>query len=327
MTTYKTADGSLTIRDDAVILTFEGWTTQAQKKNASPRRIPFAAIKNIELVKPKGLSAGHLRFVLAGFENVPAQKPILDINTALLNAGKTYEAAASIEGELRQRIAGSNAVPHPELLPQSAPVSSAAAVVAPETRERTGNRKADKRSELAHQASAGGARPDIAAAVERMGWTFGGKREVKKLHEHLHDSERVEYIAQGLYDEHQGIVVLTDQRLLFVFHGFVNQVVEDYPLDRITAITNKVGLGAGSLTVHTGGAKSVISQINNGDLKALLAQVREKIAADHARPAAQAAPEAPDAMDQLRKLGELRDAGILTAAEFDIKKREILARI
>jgi hypothetical protein len=32
-------------------------------------------------------------------------------------------------------------------------------------------------------------------------------------------------------------------------------------------------------------------------------------------------------MDQLRKLGELRDAGILSEAEFAAKKAEILARI
>ena len=32
-------------------------------------------------------------------------------------------------------------------------------------------------------------------------------------------------------------------------------------------------------------------------------------------------------MDQLRKLGELRDAGLLTPEEFDAKKSELLARM
>ena len=39
-----------------------------------------------------------------------------------------------------------------------------------------------------------------------------------------------------------------------------------------------------------------------------------------------AAP-APDPMEQLRKLGQLRDAGIVTQEEFDAKKADILARI
>nr|WP_284501114.1 SHOCT domain-containing protein [Bowdeniella massiliensis] len=32
-------------------------------------------------------------------------------------------------------------------------------------------------------------------------------------------------------------------------------------------------------------------------------------------------------MDQLRKLGELRDAGVLTEAEFEAKKADLLGRL
>lgn len=35
----------------------------------------------------------------------------------------------------------------------------------------------------------------------------------------------------------------------------------------------------------------------------------------------------PDIPDQIRKLGELRDAGVLTAEEFEAKKAELLARM
>jgi hypothetical protein len=35
----------------------------------------------------------------------------------------------------------------------------------------------------------------------------------------------------------------------------------------------------------------------------------------------------PDALEQLRKLGELRNAGVLTDAEFEAKKTELLGRI
>jgi hypothetical protein len=40
-----------------------------------------------------------------------------------------------------------------------------------------------------------------------------------------------------------------------------------------------------------------------------------------------AASAAPDPMDQLRKLGELRDAGVLTEEEFAAKKADILSRL
>ncbi len=35
----------------------------------------------------------------------------------------------------------------------------------------------------------------------------------------------------------------------------------------------------------------------------------------------------PDVTDQLRKLGELRDVGVLTPEEFEAKKAELLTRI
>ncbi|MCA9834777.1 MAG: SHOCT domain-containing protein [Thermomicrobiales bacterium] len=38
-----------------------------------------------------------------------------------------------------------------------------------------------------------------------------------------------------------------------------------------------------------------------------------------------AAPAAPSMIDQLTQLGQLRDAGILTEAEFEVQKQRILA--
>ena len=40
-----------------------------------------------------------------------------------------------------------------------------------------------------------------------------------------------------------------------------------------------------------------------------------------------AAPAAPDIAEQLHKLGSLRDAGVLSDAEFEAKKAELLARM
>ena len=43
-----------------------------------------------------------------------------------------------------------------------------------------------------------------------------------------------------------------------------------------------------------------------------------------AAPAAAAAPDV-DPLEQLKKLGELRDAGVLTDAEFEVQKEKVLA--
>ena len=43
--------------------------------------------------------------------------------------------------------------------------------------------------------------------------------------------------------------------------------------------------------------------------------------------APQAAPAAPDITDQLKKLGELRDSGVVTNEEFEAKKTDLLSRL
>lgn len=52
----------------------------------------------------------------------------------------------------------------------------------------------------------------------------------------------------------------------------------------------------------------------------------ERAIAEQRRPAAAAAP-APDPVTQLKGLAELRDAGVLSAEEFETKKAEILSRM
>jgi hypothetical protein len=46
-----------------------------------------------------------------------------------------------------------------------------------------------------------------------------------------------------------------------------------------------------------------------------------------ARPMPATAPARDDVLDQIRKLGELRDAGVLSDEEFETKKSSLLERL
>jgi hypothetical protein len=231
---------------------------------------------------------------------------IKDLDTLIVNAGPNYATALSAVDVLRTRIG--REITLAGMSPSGAVDQSAVA-----------EPKEDKRERLAQEASAGGSRPDIAEAARRMGWTFGGKREIRLLHQHVNANETVSYIAQGTYREHQGIAVLTNQRLLFVFHGWVNQVIEDFPLDRITAVSSKSGFGSGTLIVHTGGARA--------DLKHFVDALRKSAANAPGDAAAKLENRSEDLIEQIRKLGELRDLGVLTDEEFTSKKNDLLKRI
>ncbi len=56
-------------------------------------------------------------------------------------------------------------------------------------------------------------------------------------------------------------------------------------------------------------------------------RANKRAAAAGTQPVPAAAPSAPatdDAIEQIKKLAELRDQGILTEAEFDAKKKQLL---
>jgi secreted protein with Ig-like and vWFA domain len=55
--------------------------------------------------------------------------------------------------------------------------------------------------------------------------------------------------------------------------------------------------------------------------------IEQAIAARHSPVPAAAPAPAPTVLDQIAQLAGLRDAGVLTAEEFDVKKAELLSRL
>jgi Bacterial PH domain/Short C-terminal domain len=176
-------------------------------------------------------------------------------------------------------------------------------------------------------------RPDIAAARKQMKAKTGSGKEVKRLPSHLWEGERVERMVQGQRpnDATAGLLVLTDRRLLFVKEGMFGSKTEDFPLDKISSVEWSSGMALGSLTVFAMGNESKIKSVNKEDGKDMADLLRSRtFGAQEVAPAADSAQseqQAPDIPDQIRKLGELRDAGMLSEEEFEAKKADLLSRM
>jgi hypothetical protein len=183
-------------------------------------------------------------------------------------------------------------------------------------------------------------RPDIQAAKDKMQTRLGAGREMKRLTNYLWEGESVHLMAAGRYGGGTGLVVLTDRRLLFVMDGMTRQTIEDFPLDKVSSVQWSAGMVVGTLTIFASGNKADIDQMNKKDGKQIADTVRARLAGPGPVPPAPvpamvhaplqpAAPvvNAPDVYEQLRKLGELRDLGVVTSEEFEQKKQELLARI
>lgn len=172
-------------------------------------------------------------------------------------------------------------------------------------------------------------RNDIAAARDKVQARLGAGREIKKLESYLWDGETVELLAAGMYGPGTGLVVLTDRRLLFIKDGVMSKTVEDFPLDKISSVQWSSGMLMGSLIVFASGNKAEIKNMNKHDGQQIADAIRARLSEPAATVPAAAANHTPmnDVYESLRKLGELRDAGVLSPAEFESKKRELLARL
>lgn len=177
-------------------------------------------------------------------------------------------------------------------------------------------------------------RPDIAAAADRMDVKTGAKREIVKLVEYLWEGELVQHMAAGNYGGGIGLVALTDRRLMFVKDGWVGKTSEDFPLDKISSVQWSSGMLTGTLTVFASGNKAAIGNMSKAGGKIIADTIRERLASGPPPVPQQTAPAAApasaaqeDVLETLRKLGELRDAGVVTSGEFEAKKAELLRRI
>jgi hypothetical protein len=135
-------------------------------------------------------------------------------------------------------------------------------------------------------------------------------------------------MTPGMYGKGTGLVVLTDGRLLFVQDGVMSKTTEDFPIDKVSSVQWTSGMMMGSIVIFASGNKSEIKNVNKDDGKELVDKIRHRIS-DPTPPGATppATVPATDPIEQLRKLGELRDAGVVTPEEFEAKKAELLNRL
>jgi Bacterial PH domain/Short C-terminal domain len=169
-------------------------------------------------------------------------------------------------------------------------------------------------------------RADIAAAKEKMRARVGAGREIKRLTRHLWEGETVDRLTMGAYGRGTGLVVLTDRRLLFVHEGVMSQSSEDFPMDKVSSVQWRSGMLLGEIVIFASGNKTEIKNVNKDDGKEIVDTIRHRISArsDTSPSSANSTTVPADPIEQLKKLGELRDAGILTPEEFDAKKADLL---
>lgn len=129
-----------------------------------------------------------------------------------------------------------------------------------------------------------------------------------------------------------GALVLTSERIIYRGRLMGQHGTSSYRLDQVDSVSSTSGMLLGSVDVSVAGAAFRLDKANKVDAAAFAQRARECVDTYQQRPATMPPPvpvPAPSPSliaDELRKLAELRDAGVLTDEEFEYAKARLLGR-
>lgn len=266
VTTYEGFGCSAVLDTEAgtVTLAHHDVTTAKHKKESSPWVIPLGAITDVEFREKNALVRGWVRFILVDRIGY-ATAEIEDVNAFMTGKHKIGPFIDAINQE-RPRFPPSRPLTMPK------PSMSQRMKSRTEEFEAHGDELREQREAIKQEARV--LRPDIQAAKDRMQGTIGTGREFKNLETHLWEGETVEMTCGGTYGRGQGLLVLTNTRLLFTFSGVMSQTTEDFPLDKISSIQWSAGMLMGTVTIFASGNKAEIKNVGKQDGKAVVDRVR-----------------------------------------------------
>ncbi len=109
---------------------------------------------------------------------------------------------------------------------------------------------------------------------------FLTRRELKRLPDLLMDHEQVLSFASGLMEGQSWLIVLTDQRILFLnkrlFFGLIQSSI---PLVRVNAISGNTGILFGTIGIQDGASTRVVRNVMKRCVSSFVRDANEALAA------------------------------------------------
>lgn len=166
-----------------------------------------------------------------------------------------------------------------------------------------------------------------------MEFTEKQQKQIDRASEVLQAGEQVLDVTTGMIEVtrmgdktvRNGAILVTDRRVILYTKKLGGYEMNDHVYGLLTALDYKKGMMFGSVTLSAAGDRTHVSQVPKEDVERVAKAIREQMAsATQAGAPVPAAAPAASAADEIRKLAELRDAGVLTEDEFTAKKRQLL---
>ena len=160
-----------------------------------------------------------------------------------------------------------------------------------------------------------GLRPDVLDAAAAMASDQRSDIYVARLQYDLTDSETVLRMMDGRYDGAMGLLVLTSERILFRSRRTTKATAFNVPLWEV--------IGIEAYTRHLSGTVRITTRIGTLTVDQILGTQGEMLADDEQKAVRALSEPARDPLEVLAELRALRDSGMISAAEYEIRKSAI----
>jgi hypothetical protein len=158
-------------------------------------------------------------------------------------------------------------------------------------------------------------RPDVLEAAAAMASDQRSDVYVARLEASLTESETVLRMMDARYSGEMGLLVLTSERILFRSRRSPGATAVSVPLQDVIAIEAFTRRVSGTVLITTADGTLTVDQILGTQGEMLADEARDAIRG-------QSRPDR-DPLEVLAELRALRDSGMISAAEFEIRKSAI----
>lgn len=147
----------------------------------------------------------------------------------------------------------------------------------------------------------------------------------KEAMSHLEQGEEIITAVMGAYESEilgqdtvrNGVFLATNKRVVFYGKKMFGYDLEVFPYSNISSIETSKELMGHKITFFASGNKVKMKWINVGEINEFVNYVKENIGK-------KSSGSSTSAADEIRKYKELLDEGIITAEEFEQKKKQLL---
>ena len=131
-------------------------------------------------------------------------------------------------------------------------------------------------------------------------------------------------MGKGDETQRNGILFVTNQRVAFYRKGLFGEIIESIPISKISSVEALSIMGYKALRFHTSNNDLSFKTFEEKDL---YNEAYETVETFRLEFSSQGSDTSTDSISKIRKLASLRDEGLLTEAEFEEKKSELLGKL